>query len=197
MKHSLIPPPRGWRCSLNSKPKLLSWRTRYTVCWSRCASRSTASIAPVARKRQTELFDEPEEAIALTEETEVAVAAATPTPKAPATHQPLPKDLPSVQRVYELPIEERQCPCGCELTKIGEDINEQIDIIPAQEQVIQHVRKNIPANAVRNPSNRPQDRHFCCPSHWHLAIQWPMSSRQNMKMAYPCTALAASWRATA
>jgi transposase len=64
-----------------------------------------------------------------------------PTPKAPATHQPLPKDLPSVQRVYELPIEERQCPCGCELTKFGEDINEQIDIIPAQEQVIQHVRK--------------------------------------------------------
>ena len=90
---------------------------------------------------QTELFDEPEEAITLVEETEVAVVAATPAPKAPATRKPLPKDLPRVQRVYELPIEERQCPCGCELTEIGEDISEQIDIIPAQVQVIQHVRK--------------------------------------------------------
>jgi transposase len=90
---------------------------------------------------QTELFNEPEEAITLVEETEVAVVAATPAPKTPATRKPLPKDLPRVQRVYELPIEERQCPCGCELTEIGEDISEQIDIIPAQVQVIQHVRK--------------------------------------------------------
>jgi transposase len=85
---------------------------------------------------QAELFDEPEEAVTLVEETEVAVAAATPTPRAPATRKPLLKDLPRVQRVYELPIEELQCPCGCELIEIGEDISKQIDIIPAQVQII-------------------------------------------------------------
>jgi hypothetical protein len=80
---------------------------------------------------QAELFYVPEEAITLVEETEMAVVAATPTPKASVTCKPLPKDLPRMQRVYELPIEERQCPCGCELSEIGEDISEQIDIIPA------------------------------------------------------------------
>jgi transposase len=70
---------------------------------------------------QAELFDEPEETTTLTEDTDVAVATTKSTPKASATRKPLPKDLPRVQHVYELPVDERQCPCGCELTEIGED----------------------------------------------------------------------------
>jgi transposase len=40
-----------------------------------------------------------------------------------------------------LPAEELICGCGCQLEEIGEDISEQLDIIPARVQVIQHVRK--------------------------------------------------------
>jgi transposase len=78
---------------------------------------------------QTELFDEPEEVVELVGEAGMLVASATLTPKASTTRKPILKDL---QRVYELPVEERQCACRGELTEIGEDISEQIDIIPVQ-----------------------------------------------------------------
>lgn len=90
---------------------------------------------------QAELFDEPEEIAELIETPAKATSTAKPATKKPATRKPLPKELPRVQRIYELPLAERQCPCGCELVEIGEDVSEQIDIIPAQVQVIQHIRK--------------------------------------------------------
>lgn len=50
----------------------------------------------------------------------------------------LPKDLPRVIVTHELSKAE-QC-CGSELQKIDEVISEQLDIIPAQITVIEHVR---------------------------------------------------------
>ena len=52
----------------------------------------------------------------------------------------LPKDLPRVTRTYDLTDEEKRCSCGCELTKIGEKKKEQLEFIPAQVRVIEHVR---------------------------------------------------------
>lgn len=57
------------------------------------------------------------------------------------TRKPLPVDLPRVRRVQEISEDERFCPCGCMLVEIGEQTSEQLDIIPAQVQVIVHVRK--------------------------------------------------------
>lgn len=54
--------------------------------------------------------------------------------------KPLPESLPRVRVEHDLPEEEKTCNCGCQLTRIGEEISEQLDIIPAQVQVIQHVR---------------------------------------------------------
>lgn len=54
--------------------------------------------------------------------------------------RPLPADLPRVRQIYDLAESEKICPCGCQLSKIGEEITEQLDIIPATVQVIQHVR---------------------------------------------------------
>jgi transposase len=88
------------------------------------------------------LFDEPEHDKDIGD-----TAAAAPTssePKAPSPRpirKPLPKDLPRVRQVEELSAKELICECGCQLEEIGEDISEQLDIIPAQVQVIQHVRK--------------------------------------------------------
>lgn len=91
---------------------------------------------------QSELFDEAETA---EEETVAAPEAPVATPttrknKRPV-RKPLPADLPRVRHVIELSAQERQCSCGCELVEIGEDSSEQVDIIPARVQVIQHVRK--------------------------------------------------------
>jgi hypothetical protein len=37
-----------------------------------------------------------------------------------------------VKQVIEPKPNDRQCPCGCELTEICDSISEQLDIIPAQ-----------------------------------------------------------------
>jgi len=55
--------------------------------------------------------------------------------------KPLPKDLHRVRIEHEIPESEKRCPCGCTRTVIGEDISEQLDIIPAKIQVLVHVRK--------------------------------------------------------
>ena len=56
-------------------------------------------------------------------------------------HRPLPEDLPRVRREYDLSSDEKTCACGCEMTCIGEEVSEQLDIIPARMRVIQHARK--------------------------------------------------------
>jgi len=54
--------------------------------------------------------------------------------------KPLPDYLPRVRIEHDLPEGEKTCACGCGLTRIGEDTSEQLDIIPAQVRVLQHVR---------------------------------------------------------
>lgn len=47
----------------------------------------------------------------------------------------LPKHLPRIERVIE--PESSLCPCGCgEMVKIGEDVSERLDIVPAQLRVL-------------------------------------------------------------
>lgn len=53
----------------------------------------------------------------------------------------LAKDLPREQIIYDLSDDEKRCSCGCELTHIGDETTEQLDIIPAKITVIQHVCK--------------------------------------------------------
>ena len=55
------------------------------------------------------------------------------TPKRNRGH--LPKHLPRIERVLE--PESTLCPCGCgEMAKIGEDVSERLDIVPAQLRVL-------------------------------------------------------------
>ena len=48
-------------------------------------------------------------------------------------------NLPREQIIHDLSEEEKQCQCGNHLTKIGEDKSEQLELIPAQIKVIEHV----------------------------------------------------------
>ena len=41
-----------------------------------------------------------------------------------------------------LPEAEKVCPCGAALTRIGEEVSEKLDIVPAKIQVIRHIRPN-------------------------------------------------------
>jgi len=87
---------------------------------------------------QQELFDEVEQ---IDVDEQVPVTTRTKRSRKPQSRKPLPEELPRVKQVIELEPHERQCSCGCELAEIGESISEQLDIIPAQVQVLQTVRK--------------------------------------------------------
>jgi transposase len=52
----------------------------------------------------------------------------------------LPPDLPRIDIVHDIDESEKVCACGAELSKIGEDVCEKLDIIPAKVQVIRHIR---------------------------------------------------------
>jgi transposase len=68
-------------------------------------------------------------------------------PAAPSTDRKghgrrrLPADLPRERVIHDLPEEEKPCPCcGTPRTLIGEETSEQLDYVPAQVKVIEHVR---------------------------------------------------------
>ena len=55
--------------------------------------------------------------------------------------KPVPGDLPRVEIIHELPEHELTCACGCRKHAIGEEISEQLEIVPMQIRVIKHIRK--------------------------------------------------------
>lgn len=52
----------------------------------------------------------------------------------------LPAVLPRVEVVHDIADGEKVCACGAALERIGEDVAEKLDIIPAVIQVIRHIR---------------------------------------------------------
>ena len=54
--------------------------------------------------------------------------------------QALPPELPRVDVVYDLDPEDTHCTCGEPLQRIGEQVLEQLAVIPQQHYVIRHVR---------------------------------------------------------
>lgn len=85
---------------------------------------------------QIPLFDMPEpEAVPESEEMEVPAHRR----KKPGRKK-LPESLPRVEIVHDIPEEEKICGCGQCMERIGEDVSEKLDIIPAVIRVIKHVR---------------------------------------------------------
>jgi len=65
-------------------------------------------------------------------------AASAPPAKRQAVRQALPASLPRVERHHEL--EQTHCACGEAFKRIGEEVSEQLDCVPAQFFVLRHVR---------------------------------------------------------
>lgn len=102
--------------------------------------RSTETLANIA---QGELF----EALPVASDTPPAVTVSEDSNEASARRRkrggrrPLPQTLETRRVVHALLEEDRKCECGCVKKKIGEDISEQLDIIPARLVRIEHVRE--------------------------------------------------------
>jgi transposase len=103
-------------------------------------SKSEKSIQSVKQDQHT-LFDEADapEAEAEASKEEPAVTVPAHERKKPG-RRPLPADLPRKDVIHDLPEAEKTCVCGCELTRIGEEVSEKLEIVPASVQVERHIR---------------------------------------------------------
>ena len=65
----------------------------------------------------------------------------SPKKKAKRGHRrALPPELPRIEHVIDVPEDQRLCECGTPMVRIGEDVSEQLDIVPMQIRVIRTVR---------------------------------------------------------
>lgn len=85
---------------------------------------------------QLNLFDEPDVSESLPEDAEVVV----PTHTRKKKNRALPAHLPKETIHYDLKEEDKVCTCGCALKKIGIDTYEQLEYIPAQVKVLEHIK---------------------------------------------------------
>lgn len=92
-----------------------------------------------AASPQSALFNEAE-ALATPGVAPADKPAAQKSPHAKPGRKPLPRNLPRETIVHDLPEDQKVCGCGCALHRIGEDVSEQLDIVPRQLKVIEHVR---------------------------------------------------------
>lgn len=89
---------------------------------------------------EAELSTEAEQILVEQEGRQATKSVNTPARKKPG-RKPLPADLPRLRIEHDLSDSDKHCACGTELTEIGNDTSEQLDIIPAKIQVLVHVRK--------------------------------------------------------
>jgi transposase len=69
---------------------------------------------------------------------EVKPPPAAPVARRQAVRQALPASLPRIDRHHE--IQATHCACGQALKRIGEEVSEQLDCVPAQFFVLRHIR---------------------------------------------------------
>ncbi len=97
--------------------------------------RRSEKLPSTSTSVQLPLFDLPEP-----EHIEPVKIPVAPHERKKTGRKPLPPELPRVEIVHDLPEEEKTCGCGCELRRIGEEVSEQLDIVPARIQVLRHIR---------------------------------------------------------
>jgi len=124
------------------KHQVLTLREQLNLAIARRYAASSEKI-PVEQLR---LFDEAEldagvDTSTQEEDDEESITIAKHT-RRKAGRKKLPDSLPRVDVVHELSESDRVCPHdGAILREIGEEISEQLDIIPAKIRVLRHIRK--------------------------------------------------------
>jgi transposase len=61
--------------------------------------------------------------------------------------KPLPSEIPRVETIHDISDEEKQCACGQPMVRIGEEICEKLEVIPARIRVRRHVRPKYACHA--------------------------------------------------
>ena len=125
----------AWITSLINKNNLLEERLR--ILLHKRFGASSEKTSP----DQQELFNEAEQDRPEPEAVEDEAITVPEHTRKKQGRKPLPKDLPRVRKEHDLPDSEKECQCcGGSLHRVGEEVTEQLDIIPAKIQVVQNVR---------------------------------------------------------
>ena len=95
---------------------------------------------PVAAPDQHHLFDEAERVAEAAEPTSFEQVFVPAHARGRGGRKPIPADLPRVEVVHDIPEADKVCACGHALTRMGEEVSEKLDIVPAKVQVLRHVR---------------------------------------------------------
>jgi transposase len=109
----------------------------------------------------------------------------------------LPADLPRQRVEHQLPEAELPCPeCGTQRHKIGEEISEQLEFVPASLYVIQHVRFKYACRSCQEHvvmAGKPAQPIDDCPDQ----ACWPRRSPASIPITCRCIAWKTSLPATA
>ncbi|WP_420811240.1 IS66 family transposase [Desulfosediminicola ganghwensis] len=111
-------------------------REQVRLLYAKLFGKKSEKDAAESGVMQLPLFDMPEPEVESVEEV-VEVPEHT---RAKRGRKPLPANLPRVEIVHDIPENAKVCGCGAELDRIGEDVSEKLDIIPAVIQVVRHIR---------------------------------------------------------
>ena len=91
--------------------------------------------------KQLSLFDPPDEDFPIAEQPEEEDEIVIPSHKRKKRgRKPIPENLPRIEVTHDIDDAEKLCECGCLKECIGEEISEQLDIVPAKIQVIRNIR---------------------------------------------------------
>lgn len=103
-------------------------------------ARKSEKLPLVTGVDQPTLFDEAEQTVSAEEEEVTKEIEVAGYKRKPRGRKPLPVDLPRIKIVHDVSEAEKVCGCGCQKSCIGREVSEQLDIIPAKVQVLQHIR---------------------------------------------------------
>lgn len=76
----------------------------------------------------------------------------------------LPDSLPRKEFYHDLPEDQKQCGCGQEMVKIGEEISEQVHIKPAEIIVHRHIRPKYACRACEGSADEDRQAVVCAPA---------------------------------
>ena len=95
-----------------------------------------------AEQKQLLLFNEAEEIVfgQPAEQTEVERVQVRAHTRVKRGRRPLPAELPRIEVIHDIDEEEKRCACGSDLSRIGEESLEKLEVIPPQMRVRRHVR---------------------------------------------------------
>lgn len=101
-------------------------------------------------------FDEVEATAGASTQVSEETSAPDDRPRKKPGRKPLSAHLERVDKEFDLPGDQKIAPCGCPLTRIGAEITERLNIIPAKIQVVREIRyKYAPGCDCEIPENAP------------------------------------------